>query len=284
MEIIDNEHCPEATMQRRNLLSLAAAAAYSVFLLGTAGCSDKAADASRIRVGVTAGPHADIVTKAAEVAKQKGLTVEVVEFTDYISPDRSLADGALDAVVYQHEPFLQNFNKVNKTDLRVVGKAVVQPMGCYSKTIKSVAEIPEGSVVAIPNDPTNGGRGLLLLEAQGLIKLKADRKDDAVPADVVENPKNLKILEMEAAQLPRSLDDTAVAVIPMNYVISSGLSPEKEGFAFESLDAAYALIIIAARPDNAESNAVKTFVESYRSPETKRYVEETFRGTIRPTW
>ena len=99
---------------------------------------------------MTAGPHADIVTKAAEVAKQKGLTVEVVEFTDYISPDRSLADGALDAVVYQHEPFLQNFNKVNKTDLRVVGKAVVQPMGCYSKTIKSVAEIPEGSVVAIP--------------------------------------------------------------------------------------------------------------------------------------
>ena len=249
-------------MQRRNLLSLAAAAACSALLLGTAGCSDK----------------------AAEVAKQKGLTVEVVEFTDYISPDRSLADGALDAVVYQHEPFLQNFNKVNKTDLRVVGKAVVQPMGCYSKTIKSVAEIPEGSVVAIPNDPTNGGRGLLLLEAQGLIKLKADRKDDAVPADVVENPKNLKILEMEAAQLPRSLDDTAVAVIPMNYVISSGLSPEKEGFAFESLDAAYALIIIAARPDNAESNAVKTFVESYRSPETKRYVEETFRGTIRPTW
>ena len=249
-------------MQRRNLLSLAAAAACSVLLLGTAGCSDK----------------------AAEVAKQKGLTLEVVEFTDYISPDRSLADGALDAVVYQHEPFLQNFNKVNKTDLRVVGKAVVQPMGCYSKTIKSVAEIPEGSVVAIPNDPTNGGRGLLLLEAQGLIKLKADRKDDAVPADVVENPKNLKILEMEAAQLPRSLDDTAVAVIPMNYVISSGLSPEKEGFAFESLDAAYALIIIAARPDNAESNAVKTFVESYRSPETKRYVEETFRGTIRPTW
>ena len=165
-----------------------------------------------------------------------------------------------------------------------MGKAVVQPMGCYSKTIKSVAEIPEGSVVAIPNDPTNGGRGLLLLEAQGLIKLKADRKDDAVPADVVENPKNLKILEMEAAQLPRSLDDTAVAVIPMNYVISSGLSPEKEGFAFESLDAAYALIIIAARPDNAESAAVKTFVESYRSPETKRYVEETFRGTIRPTW
>ena len=258
-------------MQRRNLLSLAAAAACSALLLGTAGCSDKAADENRIRV-------------AAETAKTKGLAVEVVEFTDYISPDRSLADGALDAVVYQHEPFLQNFNKVNKTDLRVVGKAVVQPMGCYSKTIKSVAEIPEGSVVAIPNDPTNGGRGLLLLEAQGLIKLKADRKDDAVPADVVENPKNLKILEMEAAQLPRSLDDTAVAVIPMNYVISSGLSPEKEGFAFESLDAAYALIIIAARPDNAESNAVKTFVESYRSPETKRYVEETFRGTIRPTW
>lgn len=271
-------------MQRRNLLSLAAAAACSVLLLGTAGCSDKASDANRIRVGVTAGPHADIVTKAAEVAKQKGLTVEVVEFTDYISPNRSLADGALDAVVYQHEPFLVNFNKVNKTDLRVVGKAVVQPMGCYSKTIKSVAEIPEGSVVAIPNDPTNGGRGLLLLEAQGLIKLKADRKDDAVPADIVENPKNLKILEMEAAQLPRSLDDTAVAVIPMNYVISSGLSPEKEGFAFESLDAAYALIIIASRPDNAESTAVKTFVESYRSPETKRYVEETFRGTIRPTW
>lgn len=270
-------------MQRRTFLRWSAGVAFGSVVLGTVGCS-KSSSENLLRVGVTAGPHADIVRKAAEVAKQKGLAVEVVEFTDYISPDRSLADGALGAVVYQHEPFLQNFNKTNKTDLRVVGEAVVQPMGCYSKSIRRVEDVPEGAVVAIPNDPTNGGRGLLLLETLGLIKLKADRLDEATPADVIENPKKLKILEMEAAQLPRSLDDTAVAVIPMNYVISSGLSPEKDGFAFESLDAKYALIIIAARADNAESQAVKTFVESYRSPETKAFVEETFRGTIRPSW
>lgn len=270
-------------MQRRTVLSWVAGAALAGLVLVSSGCSKDAAE-NTLRVGVTAGPHADIVTKAAEVAKTKNLNVQVVEFTDYISPDRSLADGALDAVVYQHEPFLQNFNEQNGTDLKVVGKAVIQPMGCYSRSIRKVEDVPEGATVAIPNDPTNGGRGLLLLESLGLIKLKAERGSEATPADIAENPKNLKILEMEAAQLPRSIEDIAVAVIPMNYVISSGLSPEKEGFAFESLDAKFALIIIAARPDNAESRAVKDFVAAYRSPETADFVTETFKGTIRPTW
>lgn len=252
---------------------------------GEAGAATGARTAeTTIRVGVTAGPHADIVTEAAKVAKERGLTVEVVEFTDYVTPDTALADGKLDLAVYQHRPFLENFNAKQNTDLKVVADAVSQPMGFYSRRIKSVDALPEGARVAIPNDPSNGGRALLLLEKAGLLVLEKNRGTEATVADIVENPKKLNILELEAAQLPRSVDDLEIAVIPMNYVISAGLSPEKDGFFFEDMQAPYALIIIASRPDNTESAAVKTFVESYRSPQVAEFVKATFRGAVKPSW
>ena len=214
-------------MQKRTFIkSLAAVTALSAIVLLT-GCDEEKAVAEKpFRVGVTAGPHAAIVTEAAKVAAKNGLKVEVVEFTDYVTPDTALNDGALDAAVYQHEPFLLNFNKQKGTKLANVGNAVVQPMGFYSNKVKSVADIPEGAVISVPNDPTNCGRGLLLLQAAGLIKLPEGMGSEASLADIVENKRNLKIRELEAAQLPRSLDDALVAVIPMNYVISAGLSPE----------------------------------------------------------
>lgn len=284
-------------MERRLLLR---AFAYGTLTLSSvpammlAGCSKSDAPAvagetsasgsAVFRVGVTAGPHADIVTEAVKVAKTKSLNVEVVEFTDYVTPDTALNDKKLDAAVYQHEPFLNTFNRERGTKLVKAADAVVQPMGFYSKKIKSVNAIPDGATIAIPNDPSNGGRGLLLIEAAGLIKLKADRGSEATVADIVENPKNLRIQELEAAQLPRSIDDLDVACVPMNYVISAGLSPEKEGFFFEDRSAPYALIIIAAREDNAASAALKTFVESYQSPEVRAYIEKTFKGQVRPAW
>ena len=212
-------------MQKRTFIkSLAAVTALSAIVLLT-GCDEEKAVAEKpFRVGVTAGPHADIVTEAAKVAAKNGLKVEVVEFTDYVTPDTALNDGALDAAVYQHEPFLLNFNKQKGTKLANVGNAVVQPMGFYSNKVKSVADIPEGAVISVPNDPTNCGRGLLLLQAAGLIKLTEGMGSEASLADIVENKRNLKIRELEAAQLPRSLDDALVAVIPMNYVISASTS------------------------------------------------------------
>lgn len=278
-------------MERRTLVRAFALGAFtltSVPAMMLASCSKSepaATDAPAVfRVGVTAGPHADIVTEAVKVAKTKGLTVEVVEFTDHITPDTALNDKKLDAAVYQHEPFLNAFNREQGTKLVKVADAVVQPMGFYSKKYKSVEDIPEGATFAIPNDPSNGGRGLLLIEAAGLIKLKADRGAEATLADIVENPKKLRIQELEAAQLPRSIDDLDVACVPMNYVISSGLSPEKDGFFFEDRNAPYALIIIAAREDNKDAAAVKTFVESYQSPDVRAFIEKTFQGQVRPAW
>lgn len=280
-------------MQRRTFLRILGtgfAAGGALMMLGGCGKETPATEAAAatgettIRVGVTAGPHADIVTEAAKVAKERGLTVEVVEFTDYVTPDTALADGKLDLAVYQHRPFLENFNSKQNTDLRVVADAVIQPMGFYSRRIKSVDAVPEGARVAIPNDPSNGGRALLLLEKAGLLVLEKNRGTEATVADIVENPKKLNILELEAAQLPRSVDDLEIAVIPMNYVISAGLTPEGDGFFFEDMQAPYALIIIASRPDNTESATVKTFVESYRSPQVAEFIGKTFRGAVKPSW
>lgn len=179
-------------------------------------------------MGATAGPHAAIVSEAAKVAEKSGLKVKVVEFTDYIAPNRALADKALNVNVYQHEPFLKNFNKNQQTNLVKIADVVVQPMGLYSDTVKSLEAILEGAKIAIPNDPTNGGRALVLLKTAGLIDLKPGMTGTtATVADITANSKGVKVVELEAAQLPRSLEDVDVACVPMNYAISGKLSPEK---------------------------------------------------------
>ena len=267
-------------MQRRALLAALTGGFLSSVL--ASGCQRQAPKV--FRVGATAGPHAAIVAEAAKVAKKAGLDVKLVEFTDYLGPDKALAEKELDANVYQHEPFLQNFNRQNKTTLQAVAKAVVQPMGFYSDRIRSLDAIPEGATVTIPNDPSNSGRALLLLQAAGLVRLKNGNATDALASGNLENLRGLKIRELEAAQLPRSLGDADFAVIPMNYVISSGLSPEKQGFYFESLQAPFALMVIAARKDNARSEAVQQFIRAYQSPEVKEFILKTFKGTVNPAW
>lgn len=179
-------------------------------------------------MGATVGPHAAIVSEAAKVAEKSGLKVKVVEFTDYIAPNRALADKALNVNVYQHEPFLKNFNKNQQTNLVKIADVVVQPMGLYSDTVKSLEAILEGAKIAIPNDPTNGGRALVLLKTAGLIDLKPGMTGTtATVADITANSKGVKVVELEAAQLPRGLEDVDVACVPMNYAISGKLSPEK---------------------------------------------------------
>lgn len=233
-------------------------------------------------MGATAGPHAAIVSEAAKVAEKSGLKVKVVEFTDYIAPNRAKA---LDVNVYQHEPFLKNFNKNQQTNLVKIADAVVQSMGLYSDTVKSLEAIPEGAKIAIPNDPTNGGRALVLLKTAGLIDLKPGMTGTtATVADITANSKGVKVVELEAAQLPRSLEDVDVACVPMNYAISGKLSPEKQGFYFESREAPFALMVIAARPDNAQAKNVLTFVKAYQSPEVKAFIDKTFNGAVKAAW
>ena len=219
------------------------------------------------------------------MAKKQGLNVKVIEFTDYISPNKSLEEGSLDVAIYQHEPFLNNFNKQQGTHLKNIGVAVVQPMGFYSKNFHSLKDIPDGATFAIPNDTSNEGRGLQLIEKAGLIKLQPGKDGSAITvADIIDNPKHLKFKELEAAQLPRSLSDVDIATIPMNYVISAGLSPEKDGFYYESKEAPYALIIIAARENNANNADVQKFVKAFQSPEVAKFIKEEFKGAVVPAW
>lgn len=246
--------------------------------------SSAPAEKKEITVGATAGPHAEVVEAAAKEAQAHGLKVNVKEFTDYITPDQALADGALDLAVYQHEPFMQNFNKQHNTNLVSIGKAILMRMGIYSNKYKDVKDIPDGAVISIPNDPTNEGRGLQLLEKAGLIKLKEGVGMKATPADVVENPKNLQFRELEAAQLPRSLDDVAASVITMNYVMSSGLSPKDQGIFLEPKDTPLAVMIIAAREKDKDNPTYKKFVQYYQSESVKKFITEKYKGTIEPAW
>ncbi|MDO5532343.1 MetQ/NlpA family ABC transporter substrate-binding protein [Sutterella sp.] len=243
-----------------------------------------APEVRKVKVAVTAGPHSDIVTKAAEVAKRDGFEIEVVEFTDYITPDTALAEKQLDIAVYQHEPFLTSFNKNKGADLVVAAPAVVQPMGLYSNRVHSLESIPQRAQIAIPNDPSNGGRALILLDKAGLIKLAKDAPALPTVIDIAENPRKLRIVELEAAQLPISIADLDVACVPMNYAVSGGLDVHKQGFYFESREAKFALMIIAARRDNVNNPEVQTFIKYYQSPEVADFINTKFNGQIRPAW
>lgn len=267
------------------------AALTAAFLIAGCGSSDSkpaassaAAEKTEITVGATAGPHAEVVEAAAKEAAKSGLKVNVKEFSDYITPDQALEDGDIDLAVYQHKPFMENFNKQKNAHLTDIGKAILMRMGIYSNKVKDVKDIPDGAKISIPNDPTNEGRGLQLLQQAGLIKLKDGVGNKATPADVVENPKNLQFEELEAAQLPRSLDDVAASVITMNYVMSSGLSPKDQGIFLEDKDNPLAVMIIAAREKDKDNPAYAKFVKAYQSDFVKQFIAEKYKGTIEPAW
>ena len=238
------------------------------------------AEKKEITVGATAGPHAEVVEAAAKEAEKNGLKVNVKEFSDYITPDQALADGDLDIVVYQHKPFMENFNKQNNSKLVAIGKTILMPMGLYSNKIKSPMDIPAGSIVAVPNDPTNGGRGLALLAKAGIIKLKDGVGFKATPADIVSNPYNVKVQELEAAQLPRSLDDVTIAAIPMNYVQSAGLNVKEQGIFLEPKDEPLAVMILATREQDKDNATYRKIADIYQSEAIKQFITDTFKGTI----
>lgn len=251
---------------------------------GNSGAKPAAPEKTEITVGATAGPHAEVVEAAAKEAEKQGLTVHVKEFSDYITPDQALEDGELDLAVYQHKPFLDNFNKQKGAHLAAIGDAILMRMGIYSNTVKDVKDIPDGGVVSIPNDPTNEGRGLQLLQEAGLIKLRDGAGNTAIPADITDNPKHLEFRELEAAQLPRSLDDVDASVITMNYVMSAGLSPKEQGIFLEAKDNPLAVMIIAAREKDKDDPAYAKFVKAYQSDAVKQFIAEKYKGTIEPAW
>ncbi len=250
----------------------------AALVFGLAACGEQ--ESKEIKVGATVGPHAQVVEAVAKEAEKHGLNVKVVEFSDYITPNAALEDGSIDLNSYQHQPFLDNYNSSQNANLVSVGNSILMRMGVYSNKHRSIEELPEQARIAIPNDPTNGGRGLLLFADAGLIRLKDGVGFKASLNDIVENPKQFEFVEVDAAQLPRTLDDVDAAAITMNYVMSAGLDPKKQGIYLEAKDAPLAVMVIASRAEDKDNAEYKKFVEIYQSQPIRDYLQQTFNGTI----
>ncbi|CAK0766349.1 L-methionine/D-methionine ABC transporter membrane anchored binding protein [Azospirillaceae bacterium] len=238
--------------------------------------------AEPLKIGVSAGPYGEILTFAAGIAAKEGLAIKIVEFSDYNTPDAALAQGDIDANNFQHLPFLQNQIAKRGYDLVAGPTSIVVPMGVYSKKVTKLDDLPTGATVAVPNDPSNGARGLFLLAKAGLITLKEGTDVSATVLDVVANPKHLKIVELDAAQLPRSLDDVAAATVTLNYAMLAGLDP-KTALLLEDEKSKWALVW-ATRRNNAGDPRIKRYIEIYRSQPVKTFIAERFKGSILPTW
>ena len=238
-----------------------------------------------IKIGVSPVPHGDIINFIKEnLAPAAGLDIEVVEFTDYVQPNLALADGTLDANYFQHMPYLTDFNKEHNTDLVSVVAVHIEPLGIYSKKIKSLSEITDGAIVGIPNDATNAGRALNLLAANNLITLKDGVGYAATVNDITANPKNLKITELEAAQLVRSLDDTAISVINGNYALEGGLTPSKDALALESAkDNPYANVLVVKK-GHENDEGIQILSKLLTSPEVKKFIEGKYNGSVIPAF
>lgn len=244
----------------------------SVFLFAALflTCSPFAASAAgKIVVGATPFPHAEILKIASPLLAAGGYELEIKEFNDYVTPNIALDDGSLDANFFQHVPYLENMAAERKLGLAWVAKVHIEPLGLYSKKIKSLDEIKEGAKIAIPNDPTNGARALRLLEKAGLVKVKAG--DLVTPRDITDNPRKLEIMELEAATLPRTLGDTTASVINTNYAVEGGLIPTRDAIVTEDKDSPYANVV-AIRKADSDKPAIKALVKAINSPEVKKYI------------
>lgn len=255
----------------------------AAFALAAAFAAPALAQDKPLKIGVTAGPHAQIFEVVKKVAEKDGLKLQIVEFNDYVQPNAALAAGDLDANSYQHQPYLDAANKDRGYKLVTIAQTVTFPLGIYSKKVKSLNDLKEGARVAIPNDPTNGGRALLLLQDKGLIKLKADAGLKATPLDITSNAKKLKIVELDAAQLPRSLDEVDAAAVNTNYAIPAGLQPNKDAIALEAAKSPYANVLVVRAQDKDKPQFAK-LVKAYQSAEVKQFIDTQFKGSVITAW
>ena len=261
-------------MNKRTLIQAAVLAATTLAFGGAALAQDKP-----LKIGVTAGPHAQIFEQVKKVAEKDGLKIQIVEFTDYVQPNAALSAGDLDANSYQHKPYLDQQVKDRGYKIVPVGYTVNFPIGIYSKKVKALSELKEGARVGIPNDPTNGGRVLLVFQDKGLIKLKPDAGLKATPLDVVDNPRKIKFVEVDAAQLPRTLDDLDASAVNTNYAIPAGLNPGRDAIAQENAKSPY-VNLLAVREQDKDKPWVARLVKAYHSEEVRKFIQTEFKGSV----
>lgn len=258
--------------------------ALSAIAIATLAVTAHAADVV-LKVAATAVPHAEILNHIKPALKKQGVELQVREFSDYIQPNAAVEDKQLDANFFQHQPYLDSYNKDRKSSLVTVpnGKVHVEPFGAYSNKIKNIKDLKDGATVAIPNDPSNGGRALILLAKQGLIELKDAKSLTPSPMDVVKNPKKLRFRELEAPLLPRALGDVDMALINTNYAIEAKLNPTKDALFIEGQDSPYANIV-AARKDRANSPEIAKLMQALRSDDVKKFLQEKYQGAVVPAF
>ncbi|WP_370246251.1 MetQ/NlpA family ABC transporter substrate-binding protein [Candidimonas sp. SYP-B2681] len=235
--------------------------------------------AEKLSIAATPVPHAELLEFVKPVLAKEGVELEIKVFTDYVQPNQQVADGHIDANFFQHKPYLDSFNKEHKTKLVSVGLVHVEPFGAYSQKLKNINDLKEGALVALPNDPSNGARALLLLQKNGLIKLKDPTNILATSRDIVENPKKLKFRELEAATLPRILPDVDLALINTNYALEAGLNPVKDALFIEGADSPYANLI-ATTEAKKDSPAIIKLVQALQSTQTRQFILDKYKGAI----
>lgn len=269
-------------------------AACLILLLTTVvGCASKpsadgnqnaaAPAATKLVVGATAKPHAEILEVVKPLLAKDNVNLEVKVFTDYAQLNPALKDGQIDANFFQHIPYLDDYNAKNNSDLVWTVKVHNEPMGIYSKKIKTLAELPDGAKVGIPNDATNGGRALMVLEQAKIIKLKDGSGVTATDKDIVENPKKIVITPMDAAMLPRTLEDTTICVINSNYALEGKLNPSTDAIFSEPKDSPFANIL-AVRPADKDKEAIVKLGKALQSPEVKKFLEDNYAGSCVPAF
>ncbi|HSJ37713.1 MAG TPA: MetQ/NlpA family ABC transporter substrate-binding protein [Planococcus sp. (in: firmicutes)] len=263
---------------------------FGAFALATGllvGCSGNAESGElseeKLVVGVTSGPHEQIMEVVAEVAAEDGLEIELIVFTDYVLPNTALAEGDLDVNSYQHKPFLDAFNEDHGTDLVPGATTILNPMGVYSDDYASIEDLPQGATFGLPNDPTNGARALFILEEAGVITLKEGTEETASVFDVEDNPKELEFIELEAAQIPKQLSELDAAAINTNWAIEAGLNTLEDSILLESSESPYVNYIVV-REENKDDAVLEKLNAAYQSDKVKAYIEEQFEGSVLAIW
>ncbi len=252
-------------------------------VLALAACGKPATDESRLVVAATAVPHAEILEVVKPILEKQGVTLDVRVFNDYVQPNDQLVQKQVDANYFQTEPYLDAYNRDRKTQLVTVVGVHIEPFGAYSRRVKSLAELPAGADVVIPNDPSNNSRALILLDKAGVIKLKDPSNALSTQRDIIDNPKQLRFRELDSAMLPRVLDQVDLALINTNYALDAGLDPTRDALAIESKDSPYVNFLVA-RPDNRDDPRVQKLAKALTGPEVKAFIESKYQGAVLPAF